>query len=251
VSLTQVIIGTTTAGVLSFVHSGLEPHSLYTYSVVAFTSTGSSFGDVTATALTEASAPLLQPAPQAFSAGHSTIALAWNGPSIPNGELVRFDIIVLSGSSIKRNISKAAVDFFDVNSTTEIFAYVVADLDEDKAYRFGIVSCISSPYICGDMSPLATQETGTTTPSTATSIVIAVICVALTLISLGFVWENERDRIAVKQWQSSSTLVMNNEFQRSFENPDVLGKRTSQTIVDDSDSGESEPAAIAPTARIH
>lgn len=235
---TQVVLGAT-SNVLYFVHTGLEPYSLYTYSVVAFTTTGSTFGDVTATARTLASTPLRQPAPHAFSTGHSTITLAWNGPALPNGNLVRIDIVVASGSSLSRNISRAPADFFNPNNTLGIFTHTVIGLDSDTAYRFGIVSCVEDPYLCSEMSPLTTQETGTTTPSTATAIVIAVICVALTLISLGFVWEHERDRIAVKQWQSNSTLIINNEFQRSFENPDVLGKRASQnTILDDSDSGK-------------
>lgn len=221
--------------------SNLSPYTAYTFVASASTTSGGSTGNVACAGRTDMEAPVGQPAPKSVRAhGHSVIELAWGLAAQPNGELHKFIITTTKDGATAREDVLAE----DVVFNASMFYRNMSGLEESSTYSFAVSACnrAGDDMLCSGVSASASQETSTTSPSVTTSIVIALLCAVIVILSVGFVWEHEIGRSEGAHFSHDFDGVALNPFERSSTDPFVnAGDVTIPPHFhdDDSDSGSS------------
>eukprot|EP00041_Stephanoeca_diplocostata_P001466 m.20138 g.20138 ORF g.20138 m.20138 type:complete len:313 (-) comp12040_c0_seq1:398-1336(-) len=200
--------------------SNLAPYTAYTFVVSAYTEAGGSTGNIACTGKTDMEAPVGQPAPRSVRAhGHSVIEISWGLATQPNGELHSFTITTTKEGTITEE--EVLVDSLVFNAST--FYRNISGLEESSTYSFAVTACNrdGGDVLCSGVSATASQETSTSSPSVTTSIVIALLCAVIVILSVGFVWEHGRDRRGQSLFQQDFDGIAHNPFERSISDPFV------------------------------
>lgn len=143
----------TTVSVRTYTDIGLMPNTHYSYAVEAINVVGSTFSQET-TVRTQEGAPTGIIAPDLQTLSAFTISASWVEPTIPNGFILRFELVMVTLGPEQIIIDETVV----FNASGNVFSTVVSGLTPFTVYTFLVRACTSGGCGSSETSEVRTLE---------------------------------------------------------------------------------------------
>jgi len=162
--------------------SNLDPATLYSYFVLAYTSVGCRNDSLSSIVLTATDLPTRPGQPQVTLIDSFTVVLQWTAPISPNGNITKYGIFTQYSSTplmITSGGSQQAT---------------LTELSDETTYTFTIAAYTSAGI--GEYSRPSQITTPTQDKSYSQTIVIVVVLAFVVVLSIGFAYERRRTLIS-------------------------------------------------------